>query len=166
MSDQRAPRHAQHIVIFRPSSLHTIMTPAPHAVPVVSFPHYSFAGTAHRISFLFHKAHRVLCLSLLHPWPSRLSMTQGATVYPCYDLSDSISDLVLMPHVSRGGRVTRRKKKSVLIHSAWFIFILACLVFAIIGCCACFMFFLCIIVPDVARCDAGSQKSCHNYTIH
>lgn len=54
MSDHRAPRHAQHTVIFRPSSLHTIMTPAPHAVPVVSsdFPHYSFAGTAHR-TFLF-----------------------------------------------------------------------------------------------------------------
>lgn len=74
--------------------------------------------------FLFHKAHRVLCLSLLHPWPSRLLMTQGATVYPCYDLSDSISDLVLMPHVSRGGRVTRRKKK-IWPHSFCLIYLFA-----------------------------------------
>lgn len=116
--------------------------------------------------FLFHKAHCALCLSLLHPWPSWLLMTQEATVDPCYDLSDSISDLVLMPHVSRGGRGTRRKKTSGLIHSAWFIFLLACSVFAITGCCASFMFFLCIIVPDVATCDAGSQNSCHDYKIH
>lgn len=126
MSDQRAPRHAQHTVIFRPSSLHTIMTPAPHAVPVVSsdFPYYSYAGTAHRIFFFISQGPSCFMSFFASPLTSRLLMTQGATVYPCYDLSDSISDLVLMPHVSRGGRVTRRKKK-IWPHSFCLIYLLA-----------------------------------------